>query len=228
MHELGHYVMCRRYGVAATLPYFLPSPFPNLIGTFGALIRIKEPIRDKRALLDIGAAGPLAGFFAALPFLFYGVTRAKPITAISGDTGTVLFDYPMMVRLAQDWTGSGRYTSASSARASGFHGGLVRPARHGPESSADRAARRRARAARGCRPPPAAGLADRHRARRCERLPRLDVDGLRSGHGASRRVRHPPVEDDDEPLDFGRTLIALACLAVFLLCFSLVPITITS
>src|SRR5437867_4632676 len=96
MHELGHYFVCLRYGLAATLPYFIPSPFLNLIGTFGALIRIKEPIRDKRSLIDVGAAGPLTGFLVSLPFLFYGVTRAKPVTGPSPE-GTVLFDYPMMV-----------------------------------------------------------------------------------------------------------------------------------
>src|ERR1700720_4747592 len=89
-HEMGHYLMCRHYGLAATLPYFIPSPLLNLIGTFGALIRIKEPIRAKKALIDIGAAGPLAGFVAALPFLFYGVTRARPISTMS-QPGTVLF-----------------------------------------------------------------------------------------------------------------------------------------
>ncbi|HEV8118329.1 MAG TPA: site-2 protease family protein, partial [Thermoanaerobaculia bacterium] len=89
-HELGHYFMCRRYGLAATLPYFIPSPFLNLIGTFGALIRIKEPIRDKRALIDVGAAGPLTGFVMSLPFLFYGVTRAAPVAGPSPE-GTVLF-----------------------------------------------------------------------------------------------------------------------------------------
>ncbi|PYQ32394.1 MAG: hypothetical protein DMF55_13290, partial [Acidobacteria bacterium] len=103
VHELGHYVVCRRHGVAATLPYFLPAPIPNLIGTFGALIRIKEPIRDKRALLEIGAAGPLAGFFTALPFLLYGVTRAKPNLQPLAP-GSVLFQYPILVRFAQDLT----------------------------------------------------------------------------------------------------------------------------
>src|SRR6266545_5689853 len=111
MHELGHYFMCRRYSLAATLPYFIPSPFLNLIGTFGALIRIKEPIRDKKALIDVGAAGPLTGFLVALPFLFYGVTRARPIRGPSPE-GTVFFDYPMAVRLAQKLTGAGSYTSA--------------------------------------------------------------------------------------------------------------------
>src|SRR5215468_8052919 len=101
-HEMGHYLMCRHYGIAATLPYFIPSPFLNLIGTFGALIRIKEPIRDKKALLDIGAAGPLAGFVVAIPFLFYGVARPKPSTTPLGE-GSVLFDYPLLVRWAQRW-----------------------------------------------------------------------------------------------------------------------------
>src|SRR5712692_6529316 len=89
-HDMCHSLLCRLYGLAATLPYFIPSPFLTLIGTFGALIRIKEPIRDKRQLLDVGAAGPLAGFLVALPFLFYGVTRATPIGG-SPETGTVLF-----------------------------------------------------------------------------------------------------------------------------------------
>src|SRR5258706_2756664 len=99
-HELGHYVMCRRYGIAATLPYFLPSPFLNLIGTFGALIRIKEPIRDKNAPIDVGAAGPLTGFLVALPFLLYGVTRAQPTGGASADRATLLA-YPLPVRLGQ-------------------------------------------------------------------------------------------------------------------------------
>src|SRR6266849_5123413 len=110
-HELGHYAMCRRYSLAATLPYFIPSPFLTLIGTFGALIRIKEPIRDKRQLLDVGAAGPLAGFFVALPFLFYAVPRARPIPPTT-NPDTVLFDYPFLVHLVQRWTGVG-YTSAT-------------------------------------------------------------------------------------------------------------------
>ena len=75
--------MCRRYKLAATLPIFLPSPvlFPGFLsfGTFGALIRIKEPIPSKRVLLDIGAAGPLAGFVATLPFLLYGAPRSTSI-----------------------------------------------------------------------------------------------------------------------------------------------------
>src|SRR5450755_2764927 len=109
-HEMGHYLMCRRYGLAATLPYFLPAP--TMFGTLGAVIRIKEPIRTKAMLLDVGAAGPLAGFLMALPFLFYGVTRAVPIPTPT-PTDVDVFGYPLAVKLAQQWTGMAPYTSAT-------------------------------------------------------------------------------------------------------------------
>jgi membrane-associated protease RseP (regulator of RpoE activity) len=75
-HELGHYLYCRRYGIDATLPYFVPAPLA--FGTFGAFIRIRSPIRDKRQLFDVGIAGPIAGFVALLPFLVYGIARSTP------------------------------------------------------------------------------------------------------------------------------------------------------
>ena len=67
VHESGHYLMCLRHRVSATLPYFLPAP-PNIfpLGTFGAFIRIRSRFHDRRALFDIGAAGPWAGFVVAL------------------------------------------------------------------------------------------------------------------------------------------------------------------
>jgi membrane-associated protease RseP (regulator of RpoE activity) len=85
VHEMGHYVACRRYGVDATLPFFLPS-IPVPIGTFGAFIRIREPIPDRRALFDIGVAGPLAGFVVAVPVLILGVAVAEVVP--DGGDGT--------------------------------------------------------------------------------------------------------------------------------------------
>jgi membrane-associated protease RseP (regulator of RpoE activity) len=70
-HELGHYYACRYYRVDASLPYFLPAPI--LTGTLGAFIRIREPIRTKRMLFDIGVAGPIAGFVIAVPALVIGL-----------------------------------------------------------------------------------------------------------------------------------------------------------
>src|SRR5678815_821557 len=63
-HEMGHYLACRYYDVDASLPYFIP--FPSIVGTMGAFIRIRAPIRDRGSLLDIGVAGPIAGFVVAV------------------------------------------------------------------------------------------------------------------------------------------------------------------
>jgi membrane-associated protease RseP (regulator of RpoE activity) len=77
-HEMGHYVACRYYRVDATLPFFIPAPLINsLVGTLGALIRIRGPIPHRRALFDIGIAGPLAGFAVCLPVLWLGVGEAR-------------------------------------------------------------------------------------------------------------------------------------------------------
>lgn len=73
VHESGHYVMCRRHGVDASLPYFLPAPPFFILGTFGAFIRIRSRFPDRRALFDIGAAGPWAGFVVALAVTVVGL-----------------------------------------------------------------------------------------------------------------------------------------------------------
>ncbi len=73
-HELGHFFASMRHRVVTTLPYFIPGPpFFLMIGTFGAVIKIKSPIETKRALVDIGAAGPLAGFAVAIVVVFIGL-----------------------------------------------------------------------------------------------------------------------------------------------------------
>lgn len=77
-HELGHYFMCRRHNVDATLPYFIPLPLPPT-GTLGAVIRIRESFPSKQALFDIGVAGPIAGFVVLLPFLWAGVRMSTVI-----------------------------------------------------------------------------------------------------------------------------------------------------
>jgi membrane-associated protease RseP (regulator of RpoE activity) len=223
VHELGHYALCRRHGVAATLPYFLPAPIPNLIGTFGALIRIKEPIRDKRALLEIGAAGPLAGFFTALPFLVYGVTRATPNTQ-SVAPGSVLFEYPIIVRFAQDLTGAGRYTSAAVQEhpvfMAAWFGLLVTALNLLPIGQLDGG--HVIRAALGRRQPIASYGVLLLAALSAVRGPIWAFFCFFTAIFLG--VAHPPVENDDEPLPFSHQMIALLCLAVFLLCFTLVPI----
>jgi membrane-associated protease RseP (regulator of RpoE activity) len=78
-HEMGHYLYCKRYAVWATLPFFIPAP--TLIGTFGAFIRIRSPIRSRTALFDIGIAGPIAGFVVAFGVLMISLGLSKPIPA---------------------------------------------------------------------------------------------------------------------------------------------------
>ncbi|MEW6409297.1 MAG: site-2 protease family protein [Nitrospirota bacterium] len=75
-HEFGHFIASRLHGVSVTLPYFIPAP-PFPIGTFGALIKMRPPIRDKRALLDIGAAGPLSGFVVATAAVAIGLSLSR-------------------------------------------------------------------------------------------------------------------------------------------------------
>ena len=88
-HEMGHYLACRYYGVAATLPFFIPGP-PMLVGTLGAVIRIRGPIPSRRALFDIAAAGPIAGFVVAFPLLIVGIARAIELPATPALHGLAL------------------------------------------------------------------------------------------------------------------------------------------
>ncbi len=92
---MGHYFACRYHRLLATPPFFIP--FIG-IGTLGAVIRIKEPIRNKQQLLDIGAAGPIAGFIAILPFLAYGI-HASTLTANLPDDGYLSFGEPLIYRV---------------------------------------------------------------------------------------------------------------------------------
>jgi membrane-associated protease RseP (regulator of RpoE activity) len=110
-HEMGHYLYCVYYGVNATLPFFIPAP--TLIGTLGAFIRIRSPIRSRTALFDIGIAGPIAGFVVATTVLMFALplSRVMPATAAQPD---VQLGYPLIFRVV-----------SSVLRAVGAHGGSV-------------------------------------------------------------------------------------------------------
>jgi membrane-associated protease RseP (regulator of RpoE activity) len=79
-HELGHYVFSRLHGVPASLPLFIPGP-PHFIGTFGAIIRMRGPILNRKALFDIGVAGPIAGFIVAVGALVVGLRLSTVVAA---------------------------------------------------------------------------------------------------------------------------------------------------
>lgn len=98
-HEMGHFLACRHYGIRCTPPFFIPFPF-TYAGTLGAFIRIKSPFQHKRALFDVGIAGPLAGFVVVVPALIVGIAHSRliPRGSISGGIG---FGEPLLFR----WVG---------------------------------------------------------------------------------------------------------------------------
>jgi membrane-associated protease RseP (regulator of RpoE activity) len=98
-HEMGHYLYCRHYGVYATLPFFIPAP--TLIGTLGAVIRIRSPIRSRCALFDIGIAGPIAGFVVALGVLAIAMSHSRVMPGVMANSD-VEIQYPLIFHVL--WT----------------------------------------------------------------------------------------------------------------------------
>jgi membrane-associated protease RseP (regulator of RpoE activity) len=101
-HEMGHYIACRIYRVDATLPFFIPTP-PMIgpAGTFGAFIKILAPMPSRRAVFDIGVAGPIAGFIALIPVALIGVAtmHAASPEQVAYAQGGLSFSDPLLMRL---------------------------------------------------------------------------------------------------------------------------------
>lgn len=96
-HEMGHFFMARRYKVSASLPYFIPAPFG--VGTFGAIIKMQSPINSRKSLIDIGAAGPIAGFVVATVALVYAVSDSKLISLSDLRDGGIRFGDPLILKI---------------------------------------------------------------------------------------------------------------------------------
>ncbi|MEJ2183179.1 MAG: site-2 protease family protein [Nitrospirota bacterium] len=86
-HEFSHYLASRKHHTEATLPYFIPAP--TLIGTFGAFIKMKSPIRSRKALVDIGASGPMVGFFFSVIASVAGLLLSRVVTVEAGAKGAL-------------------------------------------------------------------------------------------------------------------------------------------
>ncbi len=99
-HEMGHYVLARRHGVDATLPFFIPAPGLG-VGTLGAVIRIRSLMPSRWAVLDIGVAGPIAGFVVAIPLLLWGYAHS-PVAEIQPAAAPV----PSLLNYLRHWLGS--------------------------------------------------------------------------------------------------------------------------
>ena len=95
-HELGHFFACRYYGISASYPYFIPAP--TIIGTMGAFIRIRSPIFNRKALFDVGLAGPVVGFIFAVPALVLAIAYSKIMPGAQAES-MIAFGNPPLVKL---------------------------------------------------------------------------------------------------------------------------------
>ncbi|HZG54705.1 MAG TPA: site-2 protease family protein [Pyrinomonadaceae bacterium] len=233
-HESGHYIACRRYGVRATLPFFIPAPPLFLAGTFGAFIKIKSPIPTRRALFDIGVAGPLAGFVVIIPVAFLAILTAQPAPPLSetAAAGTLItFNDPPLLRLFAHALGVGlNHIAPNPFYFAAWIGLLVTSLNLLPVGQLDGGHAvfalfgRRTHAWVG-----RAGFVS---------MALLALLGWRWHNSPGGflyaillfvmlRVRHPQAVDEIAPLGRARALVAILTLAVFLLCFVLFPITIS-
>ena len=99
IHEMGHYYASKKHNLDTSLPYFIPVPPPFILGTFGALISTREPMPNRKTLLDVGVAGPISGFLVTILVLIFGLylMQENPIEIIpTGNEITVM--YPLVVQ----------------------------------------------------------------------------------------------------------------------------------
>jgi membrane-associated protease RseP (regulator of RpoE activity) len=227
-HELGHYFACRYYGIRATLPFFIPAP-PAItpFGTFGAVIKIKEPIRSRRALFDIGIAGPLAGFVFAIPASFIGLIFARAVPPPA--TGGIQFNDPLMFMIIMEMLGLPKWIDWNPVYWAAWGSLLVTALNLFPVGQLDGGHVLYAVAGPRIHKWVSASV--------CAGLAMLAALSL-IWHGSPvwllwtvvllflLKVGHPPVVEHQE---LGRARIVLAILAalVFLLCFMPFPITIS-
>jgi membrane-associated protease RseP (regulator of RpoE activity) len=223
-HELGHYFACRYYDVDASLPYFIPAPL--LTGTLGAVIRIREPIPTKRMLFDIGIAGPIAGFVVALPTLFVGIALSHLVRVPSDFVGLELGE-PLLFRAAEFlfWgvPPDGYSLNLHPMAFAAWFGLLATALNLFPVAQLDGGH---------------ISYAVLGRWSTLVTVAMLGVALVLTYFSTSWLVwtglivlmllvlgpRHPPVSDEDVPLDQARLYLALFALIMFVLCFTPAPI----
>ncbi len=220
-HEFGHYYFARRYGVDATLPYFIPAP--TFIGTFGAFIKIKSPIYRKDALLQIGAAGPIAGFLVAVPALVIGLVNSTVVEMPSENIGLILGDSLLMkffTMLLFPGLSENQTVLLHPVAFAGWIGLLVTMLNLLPIGQLD-----------------GGHVAYAMLGRAYEKVAKIalllliplsyfSVNWLIWGALIlimMRTLKHPPVYNIDEPLSKENRMIGYACLVIFILCFIPAP-----
>jgi membrane-associated protease RseP (regulator of RpoE activity) len=224
VHELGHTVACRHYGLPATLPYFVPAPIG--IGTFGAVIRIRAPISDKRVLFDVGAAGPLAGFAVSLPILVWGIIRSTP-THLKPTGPYVEFGEPLLFKGLEHWlvpaTRSGSDLLLSPPGFAAWFGLLVTALNLLPLAQLDGG--HILYSVFGKRQKPVALVLFAALVGMSVLWPGWAVWAIIV---LVMGIAHPPTAEASPPLDAKRRWLAALCLAVFVVSFTPVPVRFVS
>src|SRR5258705_2307573 len=226
-HELGHYFACRYYGVDSSRPYFLPMPF-LLTGTLGAFIRIRAPIPGKRALFDIGIAGPIAGFLVAVPVLLMGMHMSTVVKIPENFRGELIeLGGPLLFKAAE-WLTFGNIPAGYSVNMhpmafAAWFGMLATALNLFPIGQLDGG------------PISNAVLSRRSTAVTFVMVPCLIALSFVSTSWIVWTVltvamlfafgpRHPRVVDEEMPLDSSRLWLAAFALLMFVLCFTPAPI----
>lgn len=127
-HELGHYFAARKHRVAVTLPYFIPLPFLSPFGTLGAFIQLRQPMRNRKVLLDVGAAGPLAGLVFAIPILLIGLATSHVGPVLAGgmvEGNSILYALAKILVLGQFYPTNGQDVFVNQLAWAGWSGLLV-------------------------------------------------------------------------------------------------------
>jgi membrane-associated protease RseP (regulator of RpoE activity) len=226
-HELGHYFACRYYRVDASRPYFLPMPF-LLTGTLGAFIRIRGPIPGKRALFDIGIAGPIAGFLVAVPVLLVGMQLSTVVKVPENFRGEIYeLGEPLLFKAAE-WLTFGNIPDGYSVNMhpmafAAWFGMLATALNLFPIGQLDgghisyAVLGRRSTVVTMIMVPCLIGLS-------FVSTSWVVWTVLTIGMLLAFGPRHPRVFDEDQPLDRNRMLLAAFALLMFVLCFTPAPI----
>ena len=220
-HEFGHYVAARRYGLHVTLPFFIPLPLISPIGTLGAVIRMKTPVYTPRMLLDVGAAGPLAGMVVAIPVAIYGIQTsvALPVGSVEG----IHLGEPLLFRWFVAWFASypeGTHELFLNPVAfAGWIGLFVTALNMLPIGQLDGGHVLYALVGRG-----------QHGIGRVCFVAMLILGWWWSGWYLWAmlvlfiiRIKHPPVLDPDQRLGPGRQIVGWLSVAILVLCFTPIP-----
>jgi membrane-associated protease RseP (regulator of RpoE activity) len=224
-HEMGHYVACRRYRISATWPWFIPAPL-FLLGTFGAVIRIRSAIPHRRALFDVAFAGPAAGFVVAVAALAVGVHGADSVPAdFDSLDGGYVYSLPWVGAWVTGLLRHGQVLTMNGTLAAAWAGFLITVLNLFPAGQLDG----------GHLTYAVSRSVHRWFSRAAIALCATTVFfAFRAGYPAVyliwlgvllwMRDRHPRLWDEQEPLGTGRTLLAIVAFLIFALSFTWAPL----